>query len=101
MAEEYKCGPETDADFFNELGAVFDKFPDAAQKYSIHCMSYEKDRLGVDFAKQIAISRIEGNQMITEFQDIGYEGPSARFPCSWCRSEEGVFRGCGSCDPFT
>jgi len=26
--------------------------------------------MGVDFDKQIGISRIEGNQIITEFQDI-------------------------------
>jgi hypothetical protein len=81
MAEEHKCGPETDPDFFNELKAVFDKYPDTAQKYSIRCIAFEKDRMGVDFEKQIGISRIEGHQIITEFQDIDGGATQAGFPC--------------------
>jgi len=79
---EYKCGPETDPDFFNELQMVFDKFPDAAQKYSIACMLLEKNTLRIDFEKQTGISRIEGHQIITEFRDIG-DGPptSVGNPC--------------------
>ena len=82
MAEEYQYGPETDPDFFNELRAVFDKFPDAAQKYSIACMLLEKDTLRIDLEKQTGISRIEGHQIITEFEDIG-DGPptSVGNPC--------------------
>src|SRR5215218_2452521 len=72
---------ETDPDFFNELKAVFDKYPDTAQKYSIRCIAFEKDRMGVDFEKQIGISRIEGHQIITEFQDIDGGATQAGFPC--------------------
>jgi hypothetical protein len=82
MVEEHIFGPEADPEFFDELQAVFDKYPDTAQKYSIHCIAFEKDRMGVDFEKQIGISRVESNQIITEFQDRDVGGTIGGFECT-------------------
>jgi hypothetical protein len=51
MTEENQCGPETDSDFFYELRAVFDKYPDAAQTYSIHCRTLESDIMRIDLER--------------------------------------------------
>ena len=69
MTEENQCGPQTDSDFFYELRAVFEKYPDAAQTYSIHCRTLESDIMRIDLERQVGVSRIEGNQIITEFRD--------------------------------
>jgi hypothetical protein len=51
MGEEGKCGPETDSDFFYELRAVFDKYPDAAQMYSVRCRTLENDIMRIDLER--------------------------------------------------
>lgn len=58
--------PDVDVAFFNELRTVFEKYPDAAQKYSISV----RNNLKVDLNKQNGVSRVEGNRIITEFRDI-------------------------------
>jgi hypothetical protein len=87
MAQQYRCGPETDPDFFNELRAVFDKYPDAAQTYSIQCRFLEKDVMQIDPEKQVGISRVEGSRITTEFRDIDDNGGPC---CEW------VYTGTGS-----
>jgi hypothetical protein len=88
MEEGRKIGPTADADFFNELQAVFDKFPEAAQKYSVRSMAQEKD-LNIDFEKQVGFSRIEDDRIVTEFgdrtaeEDLDPSGASDRFCCEW------------------
>jgi hypothetical protein len=81
MAQEYRCGPETDSDFFNELRAVFDKYPDAAQNYSIQCRILEKDVMHIDLEKQLGISRVEGDQIITTFREFDDDGSGPC--CEW------------------
>jgi hypothetical protein len=81
MTEEYKCGPETDSEFFYELRAVFDKYPDAAQKYSIHCKVLENHIMRIDFGKQVGVSRVEGNRITTEFRDSEDDGAGPC--CEW------------------
>jgi hypothetical protein len=67
---EHDCGPDGgDAEFFNELAPVFEKFPDAARKYVIRCIDHETDIMKIDFEKMIGIARIEGDRVITEFRD--------------------------------
>ena len=81
MTEENQCGPETDSDFFYELRVVFEKYPDAAQTYSIHCRTLENDIMRIDLERQVGVSRIEGDQIITEFRDS--EGVSQGHCCEW------------------
>jgi hypothetical protein len=81
MGEEGKCGPETDSDFFYELRAVFDKYPDAAQMYSVRCRTLENDIMRIDLERQVGVSRIEGHQIITEFRDSDDEGAGPC--CEW------------------
>jgi len=82
MTEEFTCGPETDSEFFYELRAVFDKYPDAAQKYSIHCRELEHDIMRIDLAKQVGVARVEGNQITTVFRD-GDDGAVHGHCCEW------------------
>jgi len=81
---EHDCGPDGgDAQFFNALAPVFEQFPDAARKYVIRCIDHETDILKVDFSKQVGMARIEGNRVITEFQDktLGPDDPGAPLIC--------------------
>jgi hypothetical protein len=100
MAEGRKTGPTADEAFFEELGAVFEKFPRMARKYSVQSMGQDKGTLKIDFEKQIGFSRIEDKKIVTEFmekaaanatlkEEFGSgEGPGEtemldRFCCSW------------------
>ena len=58
--------PDVDIAFFNELRSVFEKYPDAAQKYSISV----RHNLKIDLDKQNGVSRTEGNRIVTEFRDV-------------------------------
>src|SRR5215207_2526255 len=95
MTEQQTCGPEVDSQFFNELQAVFDKFPDVAQKYSIRCVVPEnekilsilgKDPMQFDFKRRVENYLIKGHQVITEYEDIGDDEPRAgsfNACCEW------------------
>lgn len=68
MHDEHRCGPEHYPEFFDQIDAVFKKFPEAARKYSLKCTWHEQSVLKVDYAKVIGVSRIEGKKIITEFK---------------------------------
>jgi hypothetical protein len=69
MADRHECGPNSDTDFFNELAAVFSKFTDAAKKYNVKCVDHETHIMKVNFKHKIGVARIEGNRVVTEFED--------------------------------
>ena len=65
--QEHCCGPEHDKAFFQEVFAVFAKYPDEGRKYCIACLDHETDQMGIDFTQQVGIKKIEGNRVITDF----------------------------------
>jgi hypothetical protein len=67
MAQQPPCGPESDRDFFKEVAALFNKFPGAAEKYTIGCTTPEMQSMKIDFEKEVGVSRIEGKQLVTEY----------------------------------
>ncbi|GIH08445.1 hypothetical protein Rhe02_65120 [Rhizocola hellebori] len=76
------AGPEADTAFFDALGAVFDKHPQAKTRYAIGTARQEAEKLGIDFAKQHAVARVEGSRIITSFHDNdGGEGPEHSLAC--------------------
>ena len=70
METRAAAGPDVDVAFFNELRTVFEKYPDAAQKYAIRSLLHEIGKLKIDFDKQHGVSRVEGKRIITEFENI-------------------------------
>lgn len=88
---EHNCGPTGDTDFFEALGAVFDKFPDAAKNYSISCIDHETDIMKIDFKKQTALARIEGNRVITEYRDTENFAASGLICCKWWRESDSTW----------
>ncbi|MFJ1791685.1 hypothetical protein [Kitasatospora griseola] len=86
MTHKAQCGPERDPEFFKDVAAVFAKHPESSKRYSVRCLAVETDTLGVDFTKQVGVSRIEGGRMVTEFlsrndfgNDFGDESPCCEF----------------------
>lgn len=82
------AGPDVDADFFDALGTVFEKYPDVAQKYSIRRLHHERGNLKIDFDKQYGVSRVDGNRIVTEFRDTSEltVASSHRACCEWRKS---------------
>ncbi|MFF0297972.1 hypothetical protein ACFYST_31690 [Kitasatospora sp. NPDC004614] len=68
MTHKAKCGPERDPEFFKDVAEVFAKHPGASRRYSVRCLALEAEVLGVDFTKQVGVSRIEGDRIVTEFR---------------------------------
>ena len=69
MTTQLTSGPEIDTDFFEELGEVFARHPDAARRYVVHATDLEVEGLEVDFDRQYAVARIEEDRIVTEFWD--------------------------------
>lgn len=84
MSAEHRCGPDHDAEFFNEADALFQKFPHLAKKYAIKCLDHEIDLLGVDYAQQIGASRVEGNRVVTQFEPA-HLADSAKVDAACCQ----------------
>jgi hypothetical protein len=78
MAKNHRCGPTHHKDFFNALFAVFAQYPEEGKIYTINCIDHEMDVLGIDFEKQVAVRKIEGQKIITEHMDR--EAFATRFP---------------------
>jgi|SwirhisoilCB2_FD_contig_31_28429973_length_523_multi_2_in_0_out_0_2 hypothetical protein len=60
--------PNEDAEFRSAIKDVFLKYPDAQYRYALSSLELE-NRMKIDFDRQVGVSRIDGNQIITEFQD--------------------------------
>ncbi|WP_203912197.1 hypothetical protein [Rhizocola hellebori] len=81
------AGPTVDTAFFKDLGEVFDRYPEEARKYAVRDISLETEVLHIDFAKQKAVSNIEGNKIITMFVDRDEKVQSVHHACcDWIRS---------------
>ena len=82
------AGPDVDVDFFNDLRTVFEKYPDAARKYSVHSLHNEISNLKIDFDKQQGVSHVEGNRIVTEFRAVSDStiASSHHACCEWIRS---------------
>jgi hypothetical protein len=83
MPPEHDCGPEGDAAFFDELSAIFERYPEAARKYNVRCVDHEKDMMKIDFTKMEGRARIEGDRVITEFLAKEKTLDPASFCCQW------------------
>ena len=88
MNPQETAGPDVDVDFFEALRTVFEKYPDVAQKYSIRRLHHEFGKLKIDFDKQIGVSRVDGNRIVTEFRGISDTtiASSHHACCQWHRS---------------
>ena len=69
MTMQVTSGPEIDTAFFEELGEVFARHPEAARRYAVHATDMEVDELEVDFDRQYAVARPEEDRVVTEFWD--------------------------------
>lgn len=81
MKGEHCCGPDHDKEFFDEVNAVFAKFPEAAKRYAIQCIDHETDILNIDFETTAALKRIENGKIIVEF--VPRESMGDRVCCVW------------------
>jgi len=63
----HACGPTADPEFFDGFIALMKKHPQLAGKYHIACADHETDTMGIDFESTVALKRIEGNRIVTEF----------------------------------
>jgi len=86
MDTKHQCGPNHDSEFFDEVTALFQRFPEMAGKYSIKCMDHETNIMKVDLERNIGISRIEGDRVITEFRNREPERIWQERCCEWCVS---------------
>ncbi|MGP4014406.1 hypothetical protein [Saccharopolyspora sp. 5N708] len=93
---ELKHGPDIDSEFFDELHAVFQKFPDVARKYAIRSTCLE-DYLGKDMKENKKVYRIEGDTIIAEIR-AGSVCPPSHFCCEWV--DEGSWRCLACCPAF-
>ncbi|MFF8377965.1 hypothetical protein ACF07V_17775 [Streptomyces sp. NPDC015661] len=58
----------TDTAFFADIAEVFRNHPEAAERYALASLALQRE-LGVDFARQHGLSRIEDERIITEFRE--------------------------------
>lgn len=89
MTTEHCCGPDHDSKFFDAVSELFKRFPQMAGKYAVTCVDHETDLMKIDFQQQIAISRIEGSRIITEFRDRSEPGTESEVCCQWCTDPNG------------
>ncbi|MFE6737864.1 hypothetical protein [Streptomyces tubercidicus] len=75
MAAQY--APDKDAEFFAGITQVFEKYPEAAERYALASLDLERE-LGIDFAEQYGVRRIEGNTIVTDFHNRETDPPVLR-----------------------
>jgi hypothetical protein len=80
------AGPGVDVEFFNELDKVFDKYPDMSRKYSIDALPFEAEKLGVNLDTYLAVTRLEGDRIIIEFQPRDQLVDKRVRCCAWSHS---------------
>ncbi|MBB6417417.1 hypothetical protein [Streptomyces sp. AK010] len=62
------CMPTGDVDFHDAVKEVFRGYPETQGKYALSSLALERRRR-VDVDKEVAVSRIEGRKIITEFEE--------------------------------
>ena len=84
MTNQHACGPRADAEFFADFSALMQKYPHLANKYHVVCVDHETEILKVDFKKQGALRRIEGQTIITEFRPLQeLQSSKSEICCGW------------------
>lgn len=58
--------PDEDVEFRKAIKEVFLKYPEAQRKYALSSLALE-EQMEIDLDKQVGVSRIDGNKIITEF----------------------------------
>ncbi|MFF9864136.1 hypothetical protein ACF1G0_01710 [Streptomyces sp. NPDC013953] len=87
------CGPERDPEFFEEVGRLFAKYPEAAGRYAVKCRRLELEILRIDFQKKIGVTSVEDGRIVTEFVDRDtVDDPSelTRMCCEWPDDDDGL-----------
>ncbi|WP_406368264.1 hypothetical protein [Streptomyces sp. NBC_01546] len=87
MKAKPKIGPTHDTAFFNDIQAVFEKYPDVAKNYSIDYIGGVVDVMGVDLDRQVGMSTVRDGEIVTKYADRS----SGRNPGP-PPEEEGCFR---------
>lgn len=67
MKAKPKIGPTHDTAFFNDIQAVFEKYPDVAKGYSIGYIGGVVDGMGVDLDRQVGVSTVRGGEIVTKY----------------------------------
>ncbi|MFD0269891.1 hypothetical protein ACFVGY_25515 [Streptomyces sp. NPDC127106] len=68
MTTDDRVRSDEDLAFFEAVADLFRKYPDAQGRYALASLEQEIE-LGVDFSRQVGISRVEDRRIITEFVD--------------------------------
>ncbi|NXY98816.1 hypothetical protein HYE82_31440 [Streptomyces sp. BR123] len=78
MTTDDRVRGDEDLAFFEAVAAAFRKYPEAQGRYALASLEQEIE-LGIDFGRQVGVSRVEGRRIITEFEDRGTpESPGPR-----------------------
>ncbi|MET9734493.1 hypothetical protein ABZZ79_28805 [Streptomyces sp. NPDC006458] len=86
MKAKPKIGPAHDTALFNDIQAVFEKYPDVAKNYSIGYIGGVVDVMGVDLDRQVGVSTVRDGEIVTKYVDRS-PGPRSGPP-----EEAGCFR---------
>jgi hypothetical protein len=60
--------PDEDMEFRYAIKEVFLKYPEAQRKYALSSLALE-EQMGIDLDRQVGVSRVDGNKIITEFEN--------------------------------
>jgi hypothetical protein len=84
MKMKPKVGPTYDTSFFDDIQAVFDRYPDAAKKYSIRYIGGVADVMNIDLDRQVAVSSVQDRRIVTEFVDRSQDPDDGGGFTEWC-----------------
>jgi hypothetical protein len=85
MKTQMAAGPSIDVEFFAKLQALFDEYPHVGQRYSVAVLCDEIGGVPIDYSTQHAVSRVQGNRIVTEVRDNPKVKPNRKFHacCEW------------------
>ncbi|OMC39317.1 hypothetical protein A5740_26900 [Mycobacterium sp. GA-1841] len=81
------AGPNADAEFFDELEKLFDKYSEVSGKYAIDMFPSEADQLGVNLKTHVGVTRYEDTRIIIEFHPRDELVARRGLCCVWKRGE--------------
>ncbi|MFD7626427.1 hypothetical protein ACFV7Q_10340 [Streptomyces sp. NPDC059851] len=68
MTTDDRARGDEDLAFFEAVADAFRKYPDVGGRYALASLEQETE-LGIDFSRQVGVSRVEDRRIITEFVD--------------------------------
>ncbi|MEU8455885.1 hypothetical protein [Streptomyces griseoaurantiacus] len=68
MTTNERVQHKEDAAFFDEVRAVSERYPEAKHRYVIADLTLENE-MGIDYDRQVGVSRIEDGRIIKRFVD--------------------------------